>query len=272
MKKFFKLHRNLITELSLLAAAAFSVAVGGINIYILIFSVLMHELGHICTALLLGAKTENFALHGFGVEITFPGKTPTPKNMLMISAGGPAMSLIIAAIAYFINNQLLLTANLSISIINLLPVYPLDGGNILSSVLSNYFTRNKIRKIIKFFGRFFGILISFCGICILYISTFNISLLYMGLFIFFSAEKSPNPVVEITSAHHPKIEKCSVYSVDGSLSLIEAAVNLPVNSIGAVKDSSGKITSLITPLYLCNLAVTNEKCTDNLGKIKKSRP
>ncbi len=254
MNNFIRLHKNLITEITLLAAAALSVAVGGINVYALVFSLVMHELGHILAALIKGARTENFAIHGFGVEITFPGKTPTPKNLLIISAGGPLMSFLIAGFSYYFGSNLLFLINISITVVNLLPVYPLDGGNILSCLLSGFVSRNSVNRFMKFTGRFFGILISFGGICVLVISTFNISLLYMGLFIFFSAGRTQNPVIEITSADHAKFEKSTLFLIDESMPLLEAAGNLPVNSVGAIKDKNGKITSLVTPLYLYELA------------------
>ena len=266
MTGFIKFHKNLITELTLIAAAALSVAVGGINIYVLVFSVLMHELGHICAALIKGARAENFAIHGFGIELTFPGKSPCPRSLLVISAGGPVLSLVIALVSYLLKQPLLCAVNLSIAIINILPVYPLDGGNILSCIFSEFFSRKKIRKFMKFTGRFVGIIITFCGICILYISTFNISLLYMGLFIFFSADRPVNPVTEVTSAAYSKVEKSSLFIIDSSLSILDAAGNLPVNSVGAVKDENGKIISFVTPLYLYEVASKNDNSIEKLIK------
>ena len=248
----FRLYKNLLTELTILLAAALSIVISNINIYILIFSIIMHELGHIIAALLTGAKPENFTIHGFGVEISFPGKTPSAKNMLIISAGGPILSLILALIGYQANNHLLFTVNLSVALINLIPAHPLDGGNILYSILSGHVSRKKLRRLMKFSGKIFGIILSSIGILILFISTFNISLLYMGLFIFFSSDISTNPVVEITSQDYRKVEKCSVFLVDSSLSCLDVAGNLPANSIGAIRDKSGKIISFVTPLYLYN--------------------
>lgn len=267
---FIRLHKNIIIELTLLIAAALSVTIVGINVYILIFSVVMHELGHIIAALLKGARADNFAIHGFGVEITFPGKTPTPYKMLFISTGGPIISLLISILAYKFNYITLFTVNISIAFVNLIPAYPLDGGNILSCLLSGFIPRSKIHKVMKYLGKLFGAIITLCGICVLFVSTFNISLLYMGLFVFFSANKSNNPVVEVTSADYSEFEKSSLFVIDESMKILDAADNLPVNSVGAVKDKSGKITSFVTPLYLYELSVNDS--TRQLKNIEKSRP
>ncbi len=270
MTNLIRLHKNIIVELSLLIAAAFAIVIGGINIYILVFSILMHELGHIMAALLCGAKAENFSLHGFGVEINFPGKTPNPRRLLIISAGGPAISLFTAFIAILFNLKILAITNLSVALINLIPAYPLDGGNIVYCLLSGLVSRKKVQIIMKLTGRLFGFIITFAGILILYISSFNISLIYMGLFIFFSADRTNNPVVEITSAEHNSFEKGSIFLIDDSTPLLEAAGKLPVNSVGAVKNKSGEITSLVTPYYLYNLSLKSNEY--NLKNIKKSHP
>lgn len=250
----FRLHKNLIAEITLLIASAISIIVVGLNIYIIIFSIAMHELGHIIFALFCGAKPENFSIHGFGIELTFPGKTPTPKKLLLISAGGPLISAIVSLTAFFTKNPYLFIVNICITIINLLPVYPLDGGNIFYSIFSKFSQRTKLRLIMKISGRIIGVVIIYFGILVLFISSFNISLIYMGFFIFFSAGNQQNHIIEITSAEKVKIEKSSLFIIDSETSILEAANSLPVNAVGAIKNSDGKIISLVTPLYLYELA------------------
>ena len=272
MTGLMKLHKNIIIEISLIAAAAFSIYFSRIDIFILLFSVTIHELGHIIAAMLLGARTENFIIHGFGVELIFPGKTPTPNKMLILAAGGPVASFILAFLSKLCGNTALFITNISVALINLLPVAPLDGGNILSGLLAPHLPRKALRKITALCGKLFGAIVSLCGIFVLIISNFNISLLYLGLFIFFSSGRLSNPVTEITSADYGKAEKCSVFLIDENSSLLETASYLPVNSIGAVRNSSGEIISFITPLQLYHQAVF-EHCpsTVKLNKLK-NRP
>ena len=246
------LRKNIIIDLTLIIAAAFSIAYGKIDLFILLFSVAIHEIGHIFSAILIGARSENFIIHGFGVELVFPGKTLMPNKMLLLAAGGPAASFILAFCARIFGfNQLYIT-NLSIAIINLLPVFPLDGGGILWGILSPHISRKVLRKLFRFLGKFIGIIVTLFGILILTISGFNISLIYLGLFIFFSSSRLQNPVTEITSAIYGKVEKCSIYLINNKIPLIEAAAYLPVNSIGAVRNDVGEITAFVTPteIYL----------------------
>lgn len=120
----------------------------------------------------------------------------------------------------------------------------------------------------KNIGQFIGLVISFCGILVLYVSTFNISLIYIGLFVFFSAKNQQNLVIEVTSAEHSAVEKSSVFVLSDNLSLLEAAGSLPVNSIGVVKDKKGKVSSIVTPLYLYEKYMKNPelKTLKNLEK------
>lgn len=259
MTDFFKINKNIIKEISLLCAAGISIIIGGINIYILIFSVIIHELGHIIASFIAGAKCENINVHGFGVEISFIGKYPCPPTMFLISASGPLMSILLSIVAYFLHQTALFRTNLLVAFINLIPAFPLDGGNMLSAILSGFMTRDRVRRIMKYLGYFFGTIITLLGFLILYLSTFNISLLYMGLFIFFSAGRQQNPVIEIISANHKKMEKCSVFLIDGSMPMIEIADNMPVNSIGALTDNSGKITTLVTPYYLYDKLINSDE-------------
>lgn len=253
------LHKNFLIELTLLIAASLAIILVNANIYIILLSVATHELGHIIAAITVGAKPENFTLHGFGVEISFPGKTPTARKMLIISFSGPVASIILGLIGYLTNNFTLFIANISIALINLIPAYPLDGGNIFYSLLSTQITRKKLCRLLNISGKFFGIIIIFSGILILFVSEINFSLLYMGLFIYFSSNKLQNPVIEIFTTDYPKIEKSTLFSVDNSVSALDVAGNLPANSIAAIKDSSGKIISLVTPLYLYNKTIEKSR-------------
>lgn len=254
MNKLFRFRKNIIVEISLITTAAFSIYFGKIDIFILIFSIVVHELGHIIAATLIGARAENFIIHGFGVELIFPGKTLTPNKTLILAAGGPVASIILALCAISFEKNLLYITNISIAMINLLPVAPLDGGNIIGAILSSHLPRKTVRKFSRICGKFLGFTITLCGIPVLIISNFNISLIYLGLFIFFSSDRLQNPVTEITAANYSKTEKCSIFLIDENSTLIEAASYLPINSIGAIRNSNGEITSLVTSFQLYHIA------------------
>lgn len=249
MTSFFRLHKNLIIEILLLIAASFSIIIAKINVYYLIFTIAIHELGHIIAAFSVGAKAHNFNIHGFGVEINFPGKNLPLNKLGIISAGGPIFSLITALIAYKTNAYPLCFMNISIGIINLIPTNPLDGGNIFYYFMSKTLSRKKAKKILNILGKFFGLFLTFCGLLMFYTFS-NISLIFLGVLIFFSSSAQYNPVTEITSQEQEKFKKSTIYIVDSNLSDLEIADELPANSIGALTNEKGEILSFVTPLEL----------------------
>jgi stage IV sporulation protein FB len=115
-------------------------------------SVLVHELGHAVVGRLYGSPT-SIVLHGMG-GLTFRngGRYPSARQDILISLAGSATEIILLGIpAYVIthNNPMLfftsfgwyvffwdlMWVSLGWGIINLLPILPLDGGNIAITLL-----------------------------------------------------------------------------------------------------------------------------------------
>ena len=135
-----------------------------IEIYvIMIFFVVVHELGHLLMGLMLKMKPERIELMPFGLSISFKvnvqdinkkrgnGNQQVFKEILVASAG-PLTNLIILIFTYvFFGNfnfsSLVIYANLLILIFNLLPIYPLDGGRILNGILHILFGRLEARRL-----------------------------------------------------------------------------------------------------------------------------
>lgn len=113
------------------------------------FSLLVHELGHALTIRHFGAPTR-IVLHAFGGYALHPAGIFGRKRQFLVSAAGPGLQLLLGAIAFAILlfvplptlHVKLLVANLfGISvfwaILNLIPVIPLDGGQMMSAILGN---------------------------------------------------------------------------------------------------------------------------------------
>lgn len=105
-------------------------------------SVLLHELGHAAVFDHFGVKP-SILLHGGG-GLTY-GLRVTPRQHILVSAAGPGMGLIVGGIVAvtalaaprLAGNPIvedLIWVNLGWSVINLLPLPGLDGGNIVSEL------------------------------------------------------------------------------------------------------------------------------------------
>ncbi len=121
------------------------------------FSILIHELGHAAMGKRYGA-TPLIHLHGFGGLAIFPGAAFTRKQNILVSAAGPAASLALGGLTYLVTTEIfppatpagvrlknyLIFINFFWTFINLLPILPLDGGQIIRDVLGP--TRREITR------------------------------------------------------------------------------------------------------------------------------
>lgn len=165
--------------------------------YIMIFA-FIHEIGHLITGLLMGMKPEKLEIMPFGISVSFKIK-PQEYNKkikkgnyleikkIIVAIAGPLTNFVIIAIAskikMGITQYLMITyTNFLIMIFNLLPIYPLDGGRILKSILHIYFGKRKAEKYINIISKItVCILTLISSIAILYIQNIAIFLIDMYL-------------------------------------------------------------------------------------------
>jgi Zn-dependent protease len=128
---------------------------GGIGPWILGFvaaillfaSVLAHELGHSFVALAQGIKVRSITLFLFGGLATLEKESNTPLQSFLIAIAGPAVSVLLFGLFILIRASLPLAEpleavvsllayiNLVLALFNLIPGLPLDGGNVLKSIV-----------------------------------------------------------------------------------------------------------------------------------------
>ena len=123
-----------------------------IYIYFLI-SILIHELSHILMAKIFKINLKNLRVSIFGasLEIEKNNKNNRMIKILMYLAG-PFSNFIIAILVHYLkieNEEKLkiIYTNFSLCVFNLLPIIPMDGGNILKEILRIRFDNLKTNKI-----------------------------------------------------------------------------------------------------------------------------
>ncbi len=114
---------------------------------LLFASVLAHELGHSFVAIRQGIEVKSIALFLFGGLASLERESKTPGEAFWVAIAGPAVSLMLfilfSAVAlttpvsgpFAAILGLLASINLMLALFNLIPGLPLDGGNILKSLV-----------------------------------------------------------------------------------------------------------------------------------------
>ena len=145
----------IIVWLSMAQGESISVsAIWVVLLIIILASVLLHELGHGLAAKKLGIPILDIMLTPICGLARLERPPDTPRDEVLVSLAGPLANAVAAAILgvialatghslvideQVIRSSLLLTTfwvNVSLCVLNLLPVFPMDGGRILRAAMA----------------------------------------------------------------------------------------------------------------------------------------
>lgn len=103
-----------------------------------LFCLFFHELGHLIMIIFLKQRIKQFEITGFGMIINAHFEIQ-PLRKGLIYSGGLIFTFFLQIIFSLFNLKELMNINLSILFINLLPIPPLDGFNILVCIFEIFF-------------------------------------------------------------------------------------------------------------------------------------
>ncbi len=158
---------------------------GQIESYFMMFIyILLHEIGHLLAGILLGMKPRIFEVipQGFRMEFDLKAKDYNIKvlkgNLLevkkiLVALAGPLTNLIVIIIGAKISDNIFVQmdvvyTNLIIIIFNCIPIYPLDGGRILMSIIHILRGKRKSETIINIISLVVMICITFISSILIY--------------------------------------------------------------------------------------------------------
>ena len=204
-------------------------------------ALLMHESGHLIAARLCGAAVSE-------IEITPLGGVMTVENadtlgggrQFLLACAGPLFSLggcLLAPVLFasawvsFAFVCAFAKANLLLLLFNLLPVLPLDGGQMLCAVLRRFFPENAITRILLFSASAVGIVLCAVSLYFAVQGKMILSPVFCGLYLIYAASADARRCtaryVTALIARRQKLENRSVLPVEA----VAAGANLPVGAL-----------------------------------------
>jgi Zn-dependent protease len=150
---------------------------------VLLFSILLHELGHSLVAIAFGGRVRDITLMMLGGCASILSMPQKAWQEFLMAFAGPAVSLILAIVGFVATHtplkHILATTetthfiflymmyiNRILFVFNLLPAFPMDGGRILRAFLQQFFmTKVRATWIASRLGRFIAILM---GLSVVY--------------------------------------------------------------------------------------------------------
>ena len=157
-----------------------------IHIYTLIMMfAFIHELGHLLAGILYGMKPEKLEIKPYGVSVSFK-LFPKDYNIkigkgnkleikkIFVALAGPITNLVIILVTINIPIEtfaklIIIYVNILIIIFNLIPIYPLDGGRIIKSILHITYGKKKAEKYINNISFITLIIVTFISSILIYI-------------------------------------------------------------------------------------------------------
>lgn len=176
----------------------------GLFILSLFLCVVLHEYGHALAARRYGVKTLDIILTPLGGIARLMKMPEKPVQELIVALAGPAVNVVIALLIgtglYFFATRdfiildetlfdfsgnpvkfliALMWVNITLLLFNLLPVFPMDGGRVLRSLIAMRWSKLTATRVAARLGQTFAV-----GFVIIGLYTGQITLPLIGLFIF----------------------------------------------------------------------------------------
>lgn len=136
-----------LSPLTLLLGAFSLLLWHDLSLIALLTAILIHELTHLIVLWICGGTVASLAITPFGLTVERIGLL-SHRGEILLSLAAPLMNLLIAGVYCTLGlSSYAISANLALGGINLLPIYPLDGGKALSATLLLFLAPDTAQRI-----------------------------------------------------------------------------------------------------------------------------
>ncbi|MGI5849099.1 MAG: M50 family metallopeptidase [Christensenellales bacterium] len=188
--------------------------------------ILLHEWAHVLAATALGMTITEMELLPFGCAAKMQCFAMSRAKEIIVAAAGPATNMVFACIVFIIDRYVyemviaekLISSNIAIATINLLPALPLDGGRIARAAFASFMGYKRATRITSYAGVLFASIIVAVGIIAALKNTINPSFFILGFFLCLSSLKelksAPYMLIRDFSGKRQKIDKRKTLSIN----------------------------------------------------------
>lgn len=152
---------------------------------------LLHEIGHLIAIIICKEKPKLISFGLFGMTIVREcDLTQNYKKEFVTAISGPLTNFFIAIVFYFIYLKLskeiflkIIIVNLIIGLFNIMPVFELDGGRALESLLKYNYPEEISERILKIVSFFTLVIMMGFGFYILISTGYNFTFLAISIYL-----------------------------------------------------------------------------------------
>ena len=138
---------------SFIAMLIFAIMIGLLKeILFILLTLSLHEFGHLLFLKMFNYRIDKITFFPLGGVIVYENKNDFIYKSLFITFGGIFINFVFYMLFKLFGLVLLSKINLYFLVINLIPIYPLDGGGILFLLLSMFIPYKTSKYVIHYFS------------------------------------------------------------------------------------------------------------------------
>lgn len=229
---------------------------------------LVHELAHLVAAISIGLKAAYISIQPFGFNLRLRNKIINSlSDEIILYSAGPLVNVIFAIIGSIIYSRStsiyaydFYLKNISLFIINLLPILPLDGGVILKKIIMYKKGYRFAHNCMLITGGIMTAILVIISIYLVWLNKFNYSVVMLAVFmlgnIFTQKEKYNvdfvREIINYKNKSQSKTVKVYVMQEHTNLSDISLSFNMQNYYIVFFVNKNGEIVKIMTETEILN--------------------